>query len=189
MFRLGGFCLTLAVAVMMSAAAFAQDSSDESFGGADFLFVQTATGVTFADGKMTLTGLSPSMIFFSDRPERMAGHVPVTQFLKIWDEGKDSFKNDPPNAAVSILGEKEGGTDVIVEISNPSLSEKGELTYDVKILDGTPPEKGGLTSLVIDWWVGPAGAVCWRNYYTGFRHCRFPGPYYYGPYPRPYWVY
>ncbi|MGD9652080.1 MAG: hypothetical protein AB7V12_06895, partial [Candidatus Dadabacteria bacterium] len=166
MYRLSGFCLALAVVAMMSAAAFAESGS-EDFKGADFMFVQTATGVTFADGKMTLTGLSPSMIFFSDRPERMAGHVPVTQFLKIWDEGKDSFKNDPPNAVVSVLGEKEGGTDVIVEISNPSLSEKGDLTYDVKILDGTPPEKGGLTSVVIDWWVGPAGAVCWRNYYTG----------------------
>ncbi len=63
MSRLSGFCFALAVVVMMSAAAFAESSSEE-FKGADFMFVQTATGVTFADGKMTLTGLSPSMIFF-----------------------------------------------------------------------------------------------------------------------------
>lgn len=187
MSRLTQISLVLVLVAAFSSAAFAQGSDE--FSGADFLFVQTATGVTFADGKMTLTGLSPSMIFFSDRPERMAGHVPVTQFLKMWDEGKDSFKNDPPNASLSVLGEKEGSTDIIVEISNPSLSEKGDLTYDVRILDGTPPAKGGLASLVIDWWVGPGGATCWRNYYTGYRHCSFPGPYYYGPYPRPYWVY
>lgn len=65
------------------------------------------------------------MIFFADRPERMAGHFPVPHFLQMWDEGKDSFKNDPPNANLSILGEKEGATNVVVEITNPSLSDKG----------------------------------------------------------------
>jgi hypothetical protein len=41
--------------------------------------------------------------------------------LKVWDEGKDNFKNDPPNANETILGKTEGATNVVVELSNPRL--------------------------------------------------------------------
>ena len=102
----------------------------------------------------------------------------------MWDEGKDSFKADPPNANLSILGEKEGATNIVVEIMNPRFKD-GDITYDVKVLDGDPPAEGGLSALFIDWWVGPRGAVCYRNWYTGGKWCHFPGPYY-RPYPRPY---
>jgi hypothetical protein len=41
----------------------------------DFLFVQNATSVTYADGKLTLAGVNPATVMFSDRPERIAGHT------------------------------------------------------------------------------------------------------------------
>ncbi len=187
MSRVVNFSLALIMLAVFASASFAQE--DNMQGAYSFMFVQTAKGVSFKDGKMTLKGVAPSMVFFADRPERMAGHFPVTHFLQMWDEGKDSFKNDPPNANLSILGSEEGATNIVVEISNPVLSEKGDLTYDVKVLDGEPPAEGGLSSLFIDWWVGPRGAVCQRNWYTGGTWCHFPGRYYYGPHPRPYWVY
>jgi hypothetical protein len=62
-----------------------------------FMFVQSADGVEFKEGTMTLKDVSPSTTFFADRPERMAGHIP-SHFIKIWDEGKDNFKNDPCTA-------------------------------------------------------------------------------------------
>jgi len=42
---------------------------------ADFLFVQTAKGMTFdkATNKLTLTGVSPVTVFFSDRPSASPG--------------------------------------------------------------------------------------------------------------------
>jgi hypothetical protein len=145
-----------------------------------FMFVQSANGVEFKEGTMTLKDVSPSTIFFADRPERMAGHIPTPHFIKIWDEGKDNFKNDPPNANLSILGEKEGATNIVVELTNPRIEGK-DFIYDIRVLEGTPPEKGGISTLFIDWWVGPRGAVCHRNWYTGGVWCHYGGPYWGGP--------
>jgi hypothetical protein len=41
-----------------------------------FRFMQSANGVKFKEGTMTLKDVSPSTIFFADRPERMAGYIP-----------------------------------------------------------------------------------------------------------------
>src|SRR5215813_12345650 len=61
---------------------------------ADFLFVQTAKGMKFdkATNKLTLTGVAPMTLFFTDRPERIAGNMKTTAFIPFWSEGKDSFK-------------------------------------------------------------------------------------------------
>jgi hypothetical protein len=115
---------------------------------ADFLFVQNAQGIVYENGKMTLKGVAPLTVAFSDRPERIAGHLSTKEFIPFWSEGKDSFLKDPPNANVSIL---DGGkvTDVVVVLSNPLLMGD-DLTYDVKILEGQMPAKGGLASVFID---------------------------------------
>ena len=102
----------------------------------------------FEDDTMTLTGVSPSVIFFSDRPQRVAGHVALAGFLDAWDEGSDSFAEDPPNAALSIVGDGQV-TDVVVELANPVL-EGDDLTYEIVILDGEPPATSGISSLFID---------------------------------------
>ncbi len=166
--------------------------------GVELMFVQNSKSVTFDKNTMTLKDVSPSTTFFSDRPERIAGHIPTTHFLKIWEEGQDSFKEDPPNANLSILGEKEGATNVVVELSNPRIKGK-DFIYDVRILEGTPPKVGGISSLFIDWWAaygrgpgyyrpgprvyyGPGpGIYCHRNWYTYGTRCNFPGPYYRPP--------
>ena len=72
---------------------------------ADFLFVQSAKGLTFdsATNKLTLTGISPVTVYFTDRPERIAGNMKTTSFIPFWSKGKDSFKSDPPNADISLL--------------------------------------------------------------------------------------
>ena len=115
----------------------------------ELLFVQNAEEVVFEDNTLTLKGVSPSVIFFSDRPQRVAGHVTLPRFLDAWDEGTDSFAEDPPNAALSIVGEGEVNS-VIVEIANPQL-EGDELSYEiVRILDGELPATGGISSLFID---------------------------------------
>jgi len=46
------------------------------------MFVQTARGATSADGVLTLSGLSPSTLYFSDRPERVVGHMKTGQFVE-----------------------------------------------------------------------------------------------------------
>jgi hypothetical protein len=116
----------------------------------EFLFVQTAKGMTFdkATSKLTLTGVSPVTVFFADRPERIAGNMPTKSFVPFWSKGKDSFLSDPPNADLSIL-EGETVQQVVVVLQNPVL--KGDaLTYTVKVLEGSMPAKGTAVSLFID---------------------------------------
>ena len=88
------------------------------------LFVQNAEAVVFGKGTLTLKGVSPMTVFFSDRPVRIAGHFNTKdEFVPLWDEGKDSFLKDPPNATVSIYEKgREQLTDVVVKLSKPRLS-------------------------------------------------------------------
>ena len=52
-----------------------------------FLFVQSAEGMQYADGVLTLKGVNPITILFSDRPDRLAGHMSTDDFLPFWSEG------------------------------------------------------------------------------------------------------
>lgn len=114
----------------------------------DWLFVQNSTSITYSDGLLTLKGVNPVTIMFTDRPVRAAEHMMTKDFIPFWNEGKDSFHKDPPNAALSIL-EQDEMIDVVVTLHNPVL--KGEdLTYRVEIIDGEIPESATHASLFID---------------------------------------
>jgi hypothetical protein len=78
-------------------------------GEADFLFIQSSKGLSFdkSTNKLTLIGVSPVTVFFTDRPERIAGNMKTTAFIPFWSEGKDSFKSNPPNADISLLEGKD----------------------------------------------------------------------------------
>jgi len=124
------------------------------------LGVINADGATLADGKLTLTGVSHNVIVFADRPVRAAGHESTDMFISRWGDGKDSFKKDPPNATISILGgDKDGVADAVVTISNPKL-DGDKLTFDAKVLEGDLKGVNGPAALFIDWWaVTPGGYV------------------------------
>src|SRR5262245_42963119 len=79
---------SLSLALAVAAAGQSKDPQVQ--------FVQTAMGVTFKDGVLTLKDAAPLTVFFSDRPERLAGHVRNDLFAKLWSEGKNSFRSDPP---------------------------------------------------------------------------------------------
>ncbi len=116
----------------------------------DYLLVQTAKGLTFdkASNTMSLIGVSPITLFFADRPERVAGNMKTSVFVPFWNQGKDSFSKDPPNADVSII---DGDTmrQVVVVLQDPVL-EGDTLRYKVKVLQGDMPAKGTDVSLFID---------------------------------------
>ena len=139
--------LTSAALIAVGSAAVADDATGAN---PDFLFVQTAKGMAFdADqNRLTLNGVSPVTLFFSDRPERIAGNMTTERFVPFWSEGKDSFLSDPPNADISIF---EDGTlrQTVVELRDPVL-EGEALHYTVTILDGDMPVLGENASLFID---------------------------------------
>lgn len=135
----------LALAAMLAPALRAEDGAS-----ADFLFVQTADGMAFdaETGTLTLSGVSPVTLFFSDRPERIAGNMSTTKFIPFWSEGKDSFLSDPPNADLSIM---ENGTlrQTVVVLRDPKL-DGDRLSYQVSIVDGEMPVTGAEVSVFID---------------------------------------
>lgn len=123
------------------------------------LGVINADGATLADGKLTLTGVSGNVIVFADRPVRAAGHETTDMFISRWGEGKDSFKNDPPNATVSVLGgSKDGVTDAVVVLKDPKL-DGGNLTFNVDVLEGDLKGLKGPAAVFIDWFA--AGGRGW----------------------------
>ncbi len=117
-------------------------------GKMDVLYVQNARSVTLENGKLVLRGVNPKTICFTDRPARLAGHLPTREFIPLWSEGKDSFLKDPPNATLSIFSENKV-SNVVVEISNPVLSGNN-LTYNAKVLEGSDSIRGGECTLFID---------------------------------------
>jgi hypothetical protein len=123
-------------------------AGDKQSKNVDVLFVQNAKNVSFDQGKLVLRGVNPVTVCFTDRPARMAGHMQTTRFVPLWSQGKDSFLKDNPNATLSVFG-GDNVSDLVVELSNPQLSGN-DLTYDVRLLEGTPPANGGACALFID---------------------------------------
>lgn len=116
-----------------------------------FLFVQNAERIRYADGVLTLTSVSPVTILFSDRPERLAGHMATVDFVPFWSEGAaggPSFEAEPPNADLALL-EGDSLDNIVVTLHDPKL-QGDDLSYRVDVLEGQLPASGGAASLFID---------------------------------------
>jgi hypothetical protein len=114
------------------------------------LFVQTAHALITSDGTITLKSISPSTLYFADRPKRDVGHMSSEHFVNVWGEGENSFAEDPPNAVVSYLDPRhEFPEDTVVVLREPRL-EGADLTYSVEVLDGALPKEAGPVALFID---------------------------------------
>ena len=127
---------------------------------AQLMFVQSAEDIRVDATKSTLrlVKVNPQTVYFSDRPERIAGNIKMADYLKTWKEGRDNFNADPPNATLSVYepGRAEQ-TLVVVTIMKPVV-DGADLLYTYKIVEGTMPANGGATSLFIDWY-GVGGGV------------------------------
>ena len=123
--------------------AVAQDATPVSSDMADgsktqFLFVQSYESGTIVPkegeaGSWTLTleqGLGQT-VFFSDRPERIAGVSDTDAFLK----GLGFSDDNPPNAALLFTNDK-GEEDVsVIELFNPRYDTNTQTaTYDIQLL-------------------------------------------------------
>ncbi|MHB8119313.1 MAG: hypothetical protein ACYDHX_11385 [Methanothrix sp.] len=81
---------------------------------------------------LTITGVIPYTVFFSDRPARDAGFAEMKQFL----DGFSFDPKNPPNAAVMIEEGAEENDMVVVELTSPQYDETShKLTYTAKRLD------------------------------------------------------
>jgi hypothetical protein len=159
-----------ALVLMLFGCGGSGETTQDPPSGGEFLFTQTAEGGIFevvdrSEGRyrITLTNVYPGTVFFSDRPQRIAGSAPMSDFLK----GMSFSDNNPPNAAIVVPnGEGEADDEIIVaELTNPQWDGVARtLQYDVKILrDATGqlaiynarkkdflPESFGTTTVLID---------------------------------------
>ncbi|MEO1193117.1 MAG: hypothetical protein AAFY02_15245 [Pseudomonadota bacterium] len=113
------------------------------------LFVQSAGAMTYEGDQLTLTGIAPHTLYFSDRPERFAGSIGNEAFVEHWNQGADSFANDPPNAAITFDPESKQQP-AVLELTGIKLEGGDTLVYSVKILDGSLPASSGPVALFID---------------------------------------
>lgn len=114
------------------------------------LFVQTAHGAEHADGRLVLRNVAPATLFFSDRPQRIVGHLSTEEFVETWGEGEDSFAEDPPNAVLSFVAKGETEPwNTVIEISDPLIAGS-DLSYAAKVLEGSLPTAAAGCTLFID---------------------------------------
>src|SRR5262245_18026355 len=108
------------------------------------LIVMNAQGASLQGETLTLNGVAPSTIVFTDRPVRAAGHMPTAHLVEGWGREGEGFVKDPPNATVSAFS-KDNSTvhDTVVVLKSLKL-EGDRLTFAVKTLEGNLAVPTGL---------------------------------------------
>lgn len=150
--RIAGWSLAIAgVAVAIAAGVWwsLDQGQDES---PNWLFSHTATAGTLtqeADGSytLTLTGIDPHVMAFTDRPVRDSAIVDTSALVDAWPT---LFATSPPNA-VLVEHHAEGEADsVIMTLTNPRLTSFGTpgsasedlatLSFDAAVMSAEVPE-------------------------------------------------
>lgn len=115
------------------------------------MFVQTAQGIDSDGQTLTLRTITPSTLYFSDRPQRVAGHMSTADFVDLWAIGNNSFEADPPNAVLAFLEpDADAPDDAVIVLKKPNLDGAGDLSYSIEVLEGTVPAHAGPVTLFID---------------------------------------
>ncbi|KQV79614.1 hypothetical protein [Rhizobium sp. Root1220] len=162
--------LICAGGIALTSAAFSQDAPKKPHvpleksigvvtptGPVPSLAVLNSASAKIENGKLILTGVSANSIVFADRPVRAAGHVMTEQFIMQWDDGKDNFAVDPPNATISVLGgDGSDVSDAVVTLRTPKL-DGTMLTFDITVLEGNLSGASGPAALFIDHFGGGGG--------------------------------
>lgn len=124
------------------------DANNDRVNEIEAMFVQTAEAARSGPGTLTLLRIAPSTLYFSDRPQRIVGHLTAEHFIDLWDQGENSFAADPPNAVLAFL-DREGMADSVVILRDPNL-EGNQITYHVDVIEAELPKESGPCTLFID---------------------------------------
>jgi hypothetical protein len=137
---IGLLCLILLCVATPSALAAGRPAKKPKVQKVSLLYALSAASGTLkpaegkgADYKLTLKNLDRNVTWFSDRPARSSGSLPVSGLAKAW-EGF-GFLADPPNAALTYT-DRSGrrGRTVILELSRPHFA-KGRLSFTARAID------------------------------------------------------
>ena len=158
--------LAVAVALACSTLSLEPGQTQQK---ASYLFVQGAEEAvikaTPADQKtyqITLTGVGPETIFFTDQPQRKAGMIEQTAFMAVL--AKEESKRIQPNAALVWNAPERGAlivkltkgsynardNTVVYEATILPAAEGGIAAFDARKSSGLPPERVNKPALFID---------------------------------------
>ena len=111
-----------------------------------YLFVQSAPSASLVYDKgnhytLTLRNPPPHVWYFTDRPERKSGAVPVDKFLGLWKFNgvSDNFKQNPPNAAIALMTVNSDKVGMVVTITEPEHDGDSLVYHLTKISKGEIP--------------------------------------------------
>ena len=118
------------LALTFAAPALAADDAAAAPQKDALLFTQTAARGTLVptkcncDGRyiLTLRGVAKHTVWFSDRPNRHAGHLSTRNFARTWRSY--GFRADPPNAALSAIDAFGKRRTDVVELTHPRYNAK-----------------------------------------------------------------
>ncbi|MCP4380734.1 MAG: hypothetical protein GY798_04820 [Hyphomicrobiales bacterium] len=117
-----------------------------------YLYSFSAIDGFFVGDSLTLKSV-PLVVYFSDRPARIAGHIALDNFLQIWENNADSLNKDPPNAELVVYN-KSGDTQAVLIISKPTV-DGDSISFAMELIDGNIPEHFGPSTLFIDDMIDP----------------------------------
>jgi len=107
-----------------------------------YLFVLNANEGTFKKEELTLVGV-PSVIYFSARPKRVAGHISLQQFAEIWNRDKEPRQG---NLSVLQMGAEE---DIVLNLKEMKV-KGGNISFEVESVSGDIPNAFKQAGLFID---------------------------------------
>src|SRR4051794_11165969 len=117
----------------------------------DALFVQSAASFSSEEGTATFHDAAASTVYFTEGPQREAGHLPTRRFVELW-EGDGGFGSGNPTAVVSFVEPADGSVapgDAVVALGTPRL-DGDALSYAVRVMEGELPTAAGPCALFID---------------------------------------
>lgn len=163
--------LSAMLLVFIPGLAMAQTVNQPVPAPPSYEYVQQASSLQYDGQSLTLQGVAPSTIFFSDHPYRLTGQVDTATFANLWAAPNGPFAQNPPNAAISVLGQT-GVSPAIVELTS-ATADGASVTYGVKILSGEIPASAENIALFVDHGPRPVRGVHYYPYHP------VPGPYCY----------
>lgn len=146
MARYSASTLVLSGALLGAGAVLAADAPPA------WLFVQTASGFT-ANGTTLSVPYEREIFAFTDRPNRLHAHINAHEMVNLWELGKDTFAEDPPNAVLTWVDNGQI-REAEIELLSASVDDLGRaITYEIATESSAVlPEFGAYASLFVDDW-------------------------------------
>jgi len=121
-------------------------AADET-GDEEYFFVMNAASGSYDADRLSLDKI-PTVVFFSNRPARKAGHLSLDDFYSVWNGDLEENRDNPPNSGLSVSG-KDGKDHAVVILTDPEINASG-ITFTAELLDGKIPAAFERATLFID---------------------------------------